>query len=283
MSSTTSTTTRPPSPRRPGPVEAPTSSAGTLTTVTTVALRTVRTVLRSPQVLGFAVLQSALFLIMFRYVLGGAIAVTGVSYVDYLIPGVVVSGLLFTAGGGAVAVAEEAVAGLYDRLRSLPVPDVAVLAGRALADAALLLTVAVITLGIGLAIGFRSSADPGHWLLALALLALFAVAVAVVYVWVGLASRSAQAANGLGLLGVPLSFLSSAFIPVATMPDVVQAFAGWQPLTFFVNSWRGLLLGGPATSTYDHSLTFYVAGSVLWSLALIAVTAPFALRAYRRD
>lgn len=282
MSSTT-TTTRSPATRGHRPVDAPTSHAGALTAVTTVALRTVRTVLRSPQILGFAVIQSALFLIMFRYVLGGAIAVTGVSYVDYLIPGVVVSGLLFTAGGGAVAVAEEAVAGLYDRLRSLPVPDIAVLAGRALADAALLFTVAVITLGIGLVIGFRSSAGVGHWALALGLLALFATAVALVYVWVGLASRSAQAANGLGLLGVPLSFLSSAFIPVATMPDVVQAFAAWQPLTFFVNTWRGLLLGDPVTSSFAHSLSFYVVGSVAWSLALVAVSAPLALRAYRRD
>lgn len=262
---------------------APGDTAGAATTLGAVAWRTTLKVVRSPQVLGFALLQSALFLVMFRYVLGGAIGVGGVDYVDFLIPGVVVSGLLFTAGGGAVAVAEEAAAGLYDRLRSLPVPQLAVLAGRALADALLLYVVALVTLAIGLAIGFRSDAGPGRWAAALGLLLVFAVAVAVAFVWVGLATGSAQAANGLALLGVPLSFLSSAFVPISSMPDVVQVFAQWQPLTFFINTWRGLLLGDPVVATFEHPLGFYVVGSLLWSLTLLLVVAPLTLRAYRRD
>lgn len=279
--STTAPTPTDTAPTRPA--NAPEGTASALTTLGAVAWRTMLKVLRSPQVLGFALLQSALFLVMFRYVLGGAIGVGGLDYVDYLIPGIVVSGLLFTAGGGAVAVAEESASGLYDRLRSLPVPQLAVLAGRALADALLLYVVALATLAIGLAIGFRSDADLAHWVAALALLFLYATAVALAFVWAGLASGSAQAANGLALLGVPLSFLSSAFVPISSMPAAIQVFAQWQPLTFFINTWRGLLLGDPVVATFEHSLDFYLVGSILWSVGLLLLVAPLMLRSYRRD
>lgn len=268
---------------RPRPAPVPAGTAGVVTTTSSVALRTALKIARSPQILGIAIAQSVLFLLMFRFVLGGAIGVPGLSYVDFLVPGFVVSGLLFTAGGGAVAVAEEAAAGLYDRFRSLPIPHVAVLAGRAVTDAALMVLVAVVTLAVGFAVGFRTGAGPLAWLAALALLVLYGLALAAVFVWVGLASGSAQAAQGLGILGVPFSFLSSAFVPIDTMPGAVQAFATWQPLTFMVDSWRGLLLGDTVTATFDHSLTFYVAGSLVWSLALLCVAAPLVLRAYRKD
>lgn len=271
-------------PRTTAPgVSPPTGSAGAFTTMSAVAVRTALKIARSPQVLGIAVVQSVLFLLMFRYVLGGAIGVGGLSYVDFLVPGFVVSGLVFTAGGGAVAVAEEAAAGLYDRLRSLPVPSVAVLAGRAVTDAGLMLLVALVTLAVGFAVGFRTGVGPLAWLAAFALLVAYALALSGVFVWLGLVSGSAQAAQGLGILGVPFSFLSSAFVPVDTMPEVLQVFANWQPLTFMVNSWRGLLLGDDVVATFDHGLAFYVLGSLLWSVALLAVAAPLVLLAYRKD
>lgn len=222
-------------------------------------------------------------LLLFRFVLGGAIGVPGLSYVDFLVPGFVVSGLLFTAGGGAVAVAEEAAAGLYDRLRSLPVPNLAVLAGRAVTDAALMIVVALVTLVVGFAVGFRTDAGIVTWIPALALLVLYAVALAGLFVWIGLISGSTQAAQGFGILGVPFSFLSSAFVPVNTMPAVLRAFANWQPLTFMVNIWRGLLLGHNVTATFDHSLAFYLAGSFIWSVVLLALAVPLTLHAYRKD
>jgi ABC-2 type transport system permease protein len=267
---------------RVGPT-APTGSAGAFTTLSAVAIRTGLKILRSPQILGIAIIQSVLFLLMFRYVLGGAIGVPGLSYVDFLVPGFVVSGLLFTAGGGSVAVAEESAGGLYDRLRSLPVPSVAVLAGRAVTDAALMVLVGMVTLAVGFATGFRTGAGPDRWVAALGLLVVYALALSGVFVWLGLVSGSAQAAQGLSILAVPFSFLSSAFVPVETMPGVLQAFAAWQPLTFMVDSWRGLLLGDPVTATFDHSLSFYVVGSLIWSAVLLAVAAPLVLRAYRKD
>jgi ABC transporter DrrB family efflux protein len=279
------TTTTPeavtPKPRpRPG---APSGSASAFTTLSAVAIRTGLKIARSPQILGIAIVQSVLFLLMFRYVLGGAIGVPGLSYVDFLVPGFVVSGLLFTAGGGSVAVAEESASGLYDRLRSLPVPSVAVLAGRAVTDAALMLVVGLVTLAVGFAVGFRTGAAPVHWLLAIGLLVVYALALSGIFVWLGLVSGSAQAAQGLSILAVPFSFLSSAFVPVETMPGVLQAFAAWQPLTFMVNTWRGLLLGDPVTATFHHSLTFYLVGSLVWSAALILLAAPLVLHAYRKD
>lgn len=260
---------------------APTGTAGPLTTAATIAARGLRQLARTPQVLGIAVVQSVLFLLMFRYVIGGAIGVSGVSYVDFLVPGFVVSGLIFTAGGSAVAVAEDAASGLYDRLRSLPVPGVAVLAGRALADAGLMLFIALVTLLVGVGVGFRFGGGASGALAAVGLVAVYSVAFAWVFVWLGLVSGSAQAAQGLGILGVPFSFLSSAFVPVDSMPAVLEAFADHQPLTFMVDAGRGLLLGDAATASFEHGLSYYVTGSLLWSLALLAVFAPLALRAYR--
>ncbi len=259
----------------------PTGSAGPLTTALTVAARTGLHLVRTPQVLGIAVVQSVLFLLMFRYVVGGAIGVGGLAYVDFLVPGFVVSGLIFTAGGSAVAVAEDAAAGLHDRLRSLPVPGVAVLAGRVLADSALMCFVALVTLVVGLAVGLRIAGGPVEVLAATALIALYALSLGWVFVWLGLASGSAQAAQGLGILGVPFSFLSSAFVPVESMPAVLEVFAEHQPLTYMVDAVRASLLGDAAAATLVHDRTDAVAGSLLWALVLAAVFAPLAVRSYR--
>ena len=263
-------------------IPAPTGTAGFGATTRTVAVRTGRKTLRSPQILGIAIVQSIVFLLMFRYVLGGAIGVSGVAYVDFLVPGFVVSGMLFTAGGAAVAVAEEAAGGLYDRLRSLPISDWAVLAGRGIADAFLMVVVALVTTGVGFAIGFRMDASVADVVLALALLVVYATVVACVFVWLGLISGNAQAAQGLSILAVPFSFISSAFVPIATMPGWIQWFAKAQPLTFWINSWRGLLLGPSVTRSFDHELSYYVVGGLLWAVVLLLVFSPLALRAYRK-
>ena len=263
-------------------ITAPTQTPGRLTTAVTVGGRTTLKLLRTPQVFGIAVVQSIVFLLMFRYVLGGAIGVNGVTYAEFLIPGFVVSGLLFTGGGSAVAVAEDAASGQYDRLRSLPISDRAVLAGRAMADAALMVLVGLVTLGVGFIIGFHAHCSALEFVAALGLLVVYALCFAFVFIFLGLVSGSAQAAQGLSILAVPFSFISSAFVPIATMPGPVQAFAKAQPLTFMVNSWRGLLLGDAVTRTFDHGLTYWVVGSLLWSLGIVLVFTPLAVRSYRK-
>ena len=263
-------------------IPAPTHTANWTTTAFTVAGRTTRKLLRTPQVFGIAVVQSIVFLLMFRYILGGAIGVSGVTYVEFLVPGFVVSGLLFTGGGGSVAVAEEVASGLYDRMRSLPILDSAVLAGRAMADAALMVLVGLVTLGVGFIIGFRMNTTVADFVFAIVLLVGYALAFAFVFVWLGLVSGNAQAAQGLSILAVPFSFISSAFVPIATMPGAIQAFAKAQPLTFMVNSWRGLLLGADITRSFDHDLSYYVIGSVLWAVGIALVFTPLAMRSYRK-
>jgi ABC transporter DrrB family efflux protein len=263
-------------------ITAPTHTPGRVTTALTVGGRTTLKLLRTPQVFGIAVVQSIVFLLMFRYVLGGAIGVSGVTYAQFLIPGFVVSGLLFTGGGSAVAVAEDAASGQYDRLRSLPISDRAVLAGRAMADAALMVLVGLVTFGVGFIIGFELNCSAIELLAALGLLVVYALCFAFVFIFLGLVSGSAQAAQGLSILAVPFSFISSAFVPIATMPGAIQAFAKAQPLTFMVNSWRGLLLGADITRSFDHDLSYYVIGSVLWAVGIALVFTPLAMRSYRK-
>lgn len=100
--------------------------------------------------------------------------------------------------------------------------------------------------------------------------------------WLGLVSGSAQAPQGLGIIGVPFSFLSSAFVPTHSMPGVLRLFAEHQPLTFMVNAGRGLVIGDAAAARFRPSISYYIIGSLLWSLALAAIFAPLAVRAYRR-
>jgi ABC-2 type transport system permease protein len=254
-----------------------------LTTVTTVAGRSGYKLLRTPQVAGIAVVQSLVFLFMFRYVIGGAIGVPGVAYVDFLVPGFVVAGLLFTAGSGAVGTAEDAESGLFDRLRSLPIHDTSTLTGRVIAEALLLGVVAVITLAAGFVVGFRLSGPWWGLPVALGLLVVYSLTVAAVFMILGLVAGSGQAAQGLSILGVPFSFISSAFVPVATMPAVLKFIAEWQPLTFMVNSWRGLLLGDKALATFEHGRAFYIVGSLVWCAVIGLIGMVVSLRAYRKE
>jgi ABC-2 type transport system permease protein len=251
--------------------------------IETVAMRSGRKLMRSMPILGISVIQSLVFLFMFRYVLGGAIGVAGFDYVDFLVPGFVIAGMLFTAGGGAVGTAEDAESGLFDRLRSLPISASATLVGKILADAVLIGFVALVTLGVGFLVGFRLSGSIGEFLFALVLLVPYALTVACLFTLLGMVSGSAQAAQGLSILAVPFSFISSAFVPISTMPQVLQWIADWQPLTFMVNSWRGLMLGDDMVATFDHSLGFYIVGSLVWCVALAAAGLFLALRAYRKE
>ncbi len=267
----------------PRSVTRPAGPPTRLTTVAAVAARSGYKMLRTPQVAGIAVVQSLVFLFMFRYVIGGAIGVPGVAYVDFLVPGFVVAGLLFTAGSGAVGTAEDAESGLFDRLRSLPIHDTSTLTGRVIAEALLLGVVAVITLAAGFVVGFRLSGPWWGLPVALGLLVIYSLTVAAVFMILGLVAGSGQAAQGLSILGVPFSFISSAFVPVATMPAVLKFIAEWQPLTFMVNSWRGLLLGDKALATFEHGTGFYIVGSLAWCAVIGLIGMVVSLKAYRKE
>ncbi len=251
---------------------APAGTAGPLVTAAVVARRTLWRFARTPQILVVATVQGVLFLLMFRYVFGGAIDTGGERYVDYLVPGFVVASLLFSSTASGVA--EDAAEGLFDRLRSLPVSQVSVLAGRVLADTVLVGWTVVTTGAVGVLVGLRIDGGVPDALAALGLLLVFGFALTWAFVALGLVAGSAQAAQGLSLVFIPFSFLSSAYVPVDTMPAPLEAFAAHQPLTPMVDAVRGLLLGEPTGSA--------LATSLAWSAGLTVVFAALSLALYRR-
>jgi ABC-2 type transport system permease protein len=259
---------------------APTATAGPVTTAVAVARRTVRKFLRTPQLVVVGTIQGVMFLLIFRYVFGGAIGAGGLDYVQFLVSGFVVTGVLFSGTGAAAGVAEDIEQGFFDRLRSLPIPRTSVLAGRSLADTALVAWGAAITTAIGFAVGFRVETDWLAGLAAFALVVVFGFAFAWLFITIGLYAGNAQAAQGMSLLVFPLSFVSSAYVPVDSMPGWLQSFAEHQPLTVMVDAVRALTLGDTATAVLGHSTTYYVVASLLWSAGLVLVFAPIAVLRY---
>jgi ABC transporter DrrB family efflux protein len=239
--------------------------AGFLTTALTTARRTVLQFFRTPQLLFMGTIQGALFLFMFRYVFGGAISTGGaISYVDFLVPGFLVSTILWTGMGAASGVSEDSTSGVYDRLRSLPIPRSAVVLGRALADTALVTWGLLITGILGYLIGFRTHASFGEVALGYALIVLAGFAVTFCFILMGMAAGSAQAAQGMSMIIVPFSFVSSANVPIKSMPGWMQPFAANQPITVIINAVRSLMQGGTQHIGIGHTTGYWIALSLLW-------------------
>lgn len=264
-------------------IGAPSHSAGAVATTVAVATRTLRKFVRSPQLVVLGTVQGAMFLLIFRYVFGGAIQPSGgVSYVDFLIPGFVVTGVLFSGMTTASGVAEDLEHGFFDRLRSLPVPRSALVAGRAIADTLTLTWGLAVTTAIGFLVGFRIHGTVAEALGAFGLSVLFGFAFVWLFVILGLIAGNAQAAQGMALLVFPLTFVSSAYVPVDSMPGWMQPIAENQPITAMVNATRSLALGGADAAGLSHSTSHWVALSLLWAAGLVAVFAPLAVVRYRR-
>jgi ABC transporter DrrB family efflux protein len=248
-----------------------------------IAKRGLLKYLRTPQLVVLGTIQGALFLLIFRYVFGGAIGPDGgLSYVDFLVPGFITTGILFSGMGAAAGVAEDLEQGLVDRLRSLPIPRSAVLAGRALADTAVLVWGLLITAAIGFAVGFRIHGSVADALAALGLLVVFGFAFEWLFITLGLFAGNAQAAQGMALLVFPLTFVSSAYVPVQSMPGWLQAVATHQPITVMVDAVRALTQGPAAEMLLGHSAGYYVVRSLLWATAIVLVFVPVAVARYRR-
>jgi ABC transporter DrrB family efflux protein len=236
-----------------------------------VARRTVLKFARTPQLIGLATVQSAIFLVIFRYIFGGAINAGGLPYVDFLVPGFVTSGVLWTGMSAAAGVAEDVEQGFFDRLRSLPIPRAAVLAGRGLADTALVTWGLAVGVALGFAVGFRLHGSVAGGLAALGLCVLFSFAFEWVFITIGLIAGSAQAAQGMSVLMTLLVFVSSAYVPVSSMPGWLQPIAEQQPVTPMVNAVRGLAGGPRAAALFPHSTGYYVGLSLIWAAAVMAV------------
>jgi ABC transporter DrrB family efflux protein len=278
---TTTTTTIPAAAVTPDTAPSARPRAGLVTSTLVVAKRTLIHFMRTPQLLVVATVQGAMFLLIFRYVFGGAISgPPGVSYVDFLVPGYVVTGVLFSGMGAAAGVAEDVQQGVVDRLRSLPIPRFAVAGGRALAETALVVWGAAITTAIGFAVGFRPHGSVGGALFAFVLVVAFGFAFTWLFMLIGLVSGSAQAAQGMALLVFPLTFVSSAYVPVDTMPGWMQPIARHQPITTMVDSVRAWVVEDPVASL-GHSASYFTVRALLWSVALVLAFAPIAVKRYR--
>lgn len=236
-----------------------------------VARRTVRKFVRTPQLLVLATVQSAIFLVIFRYIFGGAINVEGLPYVDFLVPGFITTGILFAGMGAAAGVAEDLEQGFFDRLRSLPIPRASVMAGRCLADTALATWSLVVGTALGFAVGFRMHGSVAAGLAAFGLCVLFSFAFAWVFITIGLVAGNAQAAQGISVLVTVLVFVSSAYVPVSSMQGWMQPFAEHQPLTPMVNAVRGLAGGPQVEALFPHTTAYYVGLSLIWAAAIVVV------------
>jgi ABC transporter DrrB family efflux protein len=232
--------------------------------------------MRVPAYIVFTVIQPVIFVLMFRYVFGGAIAVPYKGgYVSFLMPGIIGQTAAFATFGTAIALAQELQKGVIDRLRSMPMARSAVLAGRLVADTARMTVTILIVLGVGYAVGFRFQNGVVPAILMIVLAIVFGVAICVIAAFTGLAIGDEESVQAFGLIWLfPITFLSSAFVPISTMPGWLQAFANNQPVTYVINTMRALALGGPIEANLWKSL--------VWLAGIFIVFSPLAVRAYKR-
>jgi ABC transporter DrrB family efflux protein len=261
---------------------APTSS---LTSETLVfARRNLEHIRQIPEKLLDVTLQPLMFVLLFAYVFGGAIGVEGGSYREYLIPGILVQSLAFGMTGPGTAIATDLTEGVIDRFRSLPTHRVSYLLGHFVAELAGVALSIVLLMGAGLVVGWRTHTDVGHVLAAVALLVLFASTMIWVGTWMGMLVRSPDAVMGVAFTIVfPVTFLSSAFVPIDTLPNVLQWVASWNPVSVLAAALR-TLFGNPLAPVAKDTwpLAHPVLASFLSCGVVLALVVPASLRRYRK-
>ena len=244
----------------------------------TMAWRNLLNIKRNPQLLVFATIQPVIFVVMFRYVFGGAIQGSlpaGQSYINYLMPGVFVQTIVFGALTTAVGLADDLSKGLIDRFRSLPMARSAVLVGRTLADLVRNFFVLILVCTVGFIVGWTIETNVWGLVGAFGIILAFAYSLSWLFAIVGLSVKDGETAQAVSfpILAV-LVFASSAFVPVATMPSWLQPWARNQPVSVVIDAARVLTIGGPTRE--------YVIKSILWIVAIVAVCAPIAVARYRK-
>ena len=230
---------------------------------------------RQPELLFFSTVQPVIFVLLFRFVFGGAISTPGLSYVNFLMAGIFVQTTAFSSTATGVGLAEDLSKGLIDRFRALPMARSAVLAGRTLGDLARIVFVVLVMTAVGFAVGLRP-ASLGGLLGAIALTSLFGFAFSWISAWIGLSVKGVEAANLAGFVWLfPLTFASSAFVPLESMPGWLQAFARNTPVTPTVDAVRALLNEG-------LPLQRPLLTSLAWIVGITAVFSTLAVRQYRK-
>ena len=253
-----------------------------------VARRNLIQTVRVPELLFFSLVQPVIFVLLFAYVFGGAIPIPGdagaEAYRNYLMPGIFGQTVAFAAASSTVGLAEDLHKGIIDRFRALPMSPPAVLLGRTFADAARQILVLVVLSITGLVVGWRISGGVFNALWAYILLLLFAYTVAWIGSWIGLYMPNPETANTAGLVWLfPLTFLSNAFVPIASMPSWLQAFAAFNPVSTLVTATRELF-GNPTGMQPDYWPLQHAELYTLLSCGLlIAIFATLSVRRYARS
>ena len=253
--------------------------------VAVLAKRSLARIAREPETLMDVTIQPILFVLLFAFVFGGAIALPGGgNYHEYLIGGMLAMGLAATAPGTAVALVTDMSTGLIDRFRSLPTSRSAVLAGRTIADLVTQVIGTVVVAAVGLAIGWRIHSSVADAAAAFGLALLFGYAFTWVGAWLGMMLRSPEAAQQMGfVLFLPLTFVSNAFVPTQGMPGWLQPIAEWNPMSALAAASRSLFGNpNPAASVQAWPMQHPELAVLGWSAVLLAVFAPLAVQLYRR-
>jgi ABC-2 type transport system permease protein len=245
-----------------------------------LAKRSILATVRVPELIVFTAIQPVMFVLLFRYVFGGAIQVPGGQYVNYLMPGIFVQTVAFGGIITGIGLAEDMHRGLIDRFRSLPMSSSAVVSGRTVADLARNLFTVVIMLIVGFAVGFRPGGTVLEFLLAILLIMGVSFAFSWISALIGLLVRSVEAAQSGGFIWMfPLTFASSAFVPVASMPSWLKPLAAHNPVTVLSDALRGLFHVNPALTTADTQSALIQ--SVIWIVAILAVFIPASVFRFR--
>jgi ABC-2 type transport system permease protein/oleandomycin transport system permease protein len=240
-----------------------------------LASRNLKRIQRSPDMLVGVTFQPIMFVVLFTYVFGGAISTPGFSYIDFFLPGIVIQMIAFTGYATALGISDDLRKGLIDRFRSLPMARSAVIAGRTASDIVMNMIALTTMVVFGVIVGFSFHA-PGYEIVAgFGLVLLFGYAMSWVYCYIGLIASSPESASALITVVIfPLTFVSSAYVPTASMPAVMQAIANANPITSIVDALRSLWIDAPAGND--------VWVAVLWCVGIIAVFSLLATSRYRR-
>jgi ABC-2 type transport system permease protein len=244
----------------------------------TMTQRSLRLSLRSPDALLTALLLPVMLMVVFVYLFGGAVAI-GTRYVEYVVPGVLLLCAITGASTTAVTVCQDMTGGIIDRFRSLDVPGTVVLAGHVTASLLRNLVSTVLVAAVAVGIGFRPHSDPARLAAAVGVLLLFVAAVSWLAAAFGLAVSAPEAANGAMFFLMFLSYASSAFVPVRTMPWWLRGFARHQPATPVTETLRGLLLGARAGGPPAGG---QLAAALAWSAGILAASVLLSMVLFRR-
>jgi ABC-2 type transport system permease protein len=246
-----------------------------------LAGRSLRTIPRVPERLLDVTLQPVIFIVLFLYVFGSAIDVPGMTYTDFLLPGIIAQQIAFSAIGAGSATAADMSEGVVDRFRSLPISRLAVITGQVLGQFCEALLGVTVVAVLGLLLGWTPDMSTGEVFAAIGLVMFMLFAFTWVGVLIGMSFRSAEAVQGVGFsLMFPLTFLAGTFVPIAGMAAIPRAIGEWDPISPMVAAMRQLTQGVHSSGSWP--LEHPIAGSLIWGTILIAACVPLALRRFKK-